>query len=401
MNERFPVEPTPPAQVEYRIHEDGIETIYLSPQPKENIRLHVSLLFLTFLTTTLAGSQGYIDPPSLLVGMTYSVPVLVILLFHEFGHYLTARKYGVDVTLPYVIPGIPFLIGTFGAVIKMRSPLRTKTALFDIGIAGPLAGMAVALPITVVGLLFSRIESFTPSQSLQGLGDSLLFYLLCRIFVGTLQDASHTIILHPTAFAGWVGMLVTMLNLLPVGQLDGGHVTYAILGRQRHLRLGKVILPILLFFGMLPLPYTLYIMLFEAPETAFIHEMKPYGWLNWLLWIGLAGYVISARRQYRWMKNIALPAVLCVGILPFLPALYMQINHTPITAFMKNMTNYGWLGWLLWFWILKRIIKPTHPPIMDEAQPLDRRRMLLGWFALLMFVLIFMPAPFIMNLDLP
>jgi len=401
MNERFSIEPTPPMRVEYRIHEDGVETVYLSPQPKDNIRLHIALLFLTFLTTTLAGSQGYIDPQSLLIGMSYSIPILVILLFHEFGHYLTARKYGVDVTLPYVIPGIPFLIGTFGAVIKMRSPLRTKTSLFDIGIAGPLAGMAVALPITIFGLLLSRIEPFTPGLGSQELGDSLLFYGLCRVLVGTPPDAHHSIILHPTAFAGWVGMLVTMLNLLPVGQLDGGHVTYAIFGRNRHFRLGNLILPVLLLFGMLPLPYTLYVMLFEAPETAFIYEMSPYSWLNWLLWIGLAGYVMYARHHYAWMRNIALPAVLCVGALPFLSGLYALIHDTPVTGFMKAMTNYGWLGWLLWFWILKRVIKPTHPPVMDEALPLDRRRVLLGWLALLIFVLTFTPAPFIMNFDLP
>ncbi len=338
MNERVPTEPTQPIDVEYRIHADGVETRYLPPQPTQNIRRHLILFLLTLLTTTIAGAYG--DGSifmQMLRGLTFSIPLLTILLFHEFGHYLTARKYGVDVTLPYFIPGPPFLIGTFGAVIKMRSPLRSKKALFDIGVAGPLAGVAVAIPVIIVGLLLSEVQPLSGGGSGDfSLGSSVLFWLLAKITVGAVP-ANHDIFLHQIAFAGWVGLLVTMLNLLPIGQLDGGHVTYAILGRHRHQWLGKIVLPILLLFGALPLPQIIYILIYEAPATGII----------------------------------------------------------------KEMASYGWLGWLLWFVILKFLIKPTHPPVMDEAQPLDRRRVLIGWLALLIFVLTFTPAPFIMNFEIP
>ena len=333
MNERIPSEPTPPIAVEYRIYEDGVETVYLPSKPKQQIRRHVVLFLLTLLTTTLAGAYG--DGPwfmQMARGLTFSIPLLTILLFHEFGHYLMARKYGVDVTLPYFIPGLPFLIGTFGAVIKMRSPLRSKNALFDIGVAGPLAGVAVAIPVIIVGLLFSEVRLISSEGGDFALGSSLLFWLLAKIMVAAVP-ANHDIVLHQTAFAGWVGLLVTMLNLLPVGQLDGGHVTYAIFGRIRHGWIGKIVLPLLLLFGLLPLPQIVYILMYDTPATGIINDMA----------------------------------------------------------------RYGWLGWLLWFAILKYLIKPTHPPVMDEAQPLDRRRVLIGWLALLIFVLTFTPAPFITN----
>ena len=343
-----------PIEVEYRAWREGAETLKISAKPKQNVRLHVLLFLLTFLTTTLAWGEGSTALSAVIDGLFYSIPLLTILLFHEFGHYFAARKYGVDVTLPYFIPGIPILIGTFGAVIKMRSPLRSKRALFDIGAAGPLAGVAVAIPIIAVGLAFSHIRPATPENMGDfSLGSSLLFWLLARIITGA-PPAHHDLFLHPTAFAGWVGLLVTMLNLLPVGQLDGGHVAYAMLGKQRHQRLGKAILTILLAFGMLPLPQ----MFFEI-----LRESAPSGWLHELAALAL--------------------------------------TQSPEKGVLVGMAGYGWLGWLLWNWLLRSVITPVHPPVMDESLPLDRTRKLLGWLTLILFALTFMPAPFITLLTRP
>jgi membrane-associated protease RseP (regulator of RpoE activity) len=183
----------------------------------------VILFLATCYTTTAVG------------GLTYSVALLVILLCHEFGHYLQAKRYHVPASLPYFIPIPAPPLGTMGAVIGMRGSSWNRKELFDIGISGPLAGLVPALIFCVVGLQQSSIVPLTQPGDGNGLvlGEPLLFKLLAYWIVGPLP-ADKTIALGPLAYAGWVGMFITALNLMPVSQLDGGHVIYALLRRKAY-----------------------------------------------------------------------------------------------------------------------------------------------------------------------
>jgi membrane-associated protease RseP (regulator of RpoE activity) len=239
-----------------------------------NWRLHGGLFLLTILTTSLAWMMPAVaeiapwEPPldnpldyllyiplayyySLAVlfkyasahpeliaeGATFSASLLAILFSHEMGHYLACRYYKVNATLPYFIPAPPvFLAGTFGAFIKIRSPIPTRRALFDIGLAGPIAGFVVAIPLSVVGVL-----TVGPPMSAEGhllyFNDPLLFRFIARLAGVPLDPTSPT---NPYYMAAWIGLLVTSLNLMPVGQLDGGHGTFALFGARAHRVIGRV-----------------------------------------------------------------------------------------------------------------------------------------------------------------
>ena len=163
-------------------------------------------------------------------GGMYSSSLMTILLAHEMGHYVLARIHGVDVSPPYFIPGPPVVsFGTFGAFIRLREPVTDRKALMDIGAAGPLAGLVVAIPVLLVGLRLSEVGPLTPGGLYEG--NSLLYMAAKWLVLGNIP-AGHDVFLHPVAFAGWVGLLVTALNLFPVGQLDGGHIAYALLGKR-------------------------------------------------------------------------------------------------------------------------------------------------------------------------
>lgn len=192
--------------------------------PRRALRPYLvpAVLFLaTVATTTLAN------------GPFYAICLLGILVVHESGHYLMCRRYRVPSTLPYFIPLPPMIsfLGTLGAVIRMRLQTGQRRILYDIGIAGPLAGLCVALPVSCWGLAHSRVVAKPPPGSSIQLGDSLIFHLLQRIFVGSVGPGQD-VLLHPVALAGWAGLFVTGLNLIPVGMLDGGHVVYGLLGRR-------------------------------------------------------------------------------------------------------------------------------------------------------------------------
>jgi membrane-associated protease RseP (regulator of RpoE activity) len=172
------------------------------------------------------------SPALLLRGLWYSGTILAILGCHELGHYFACRYYDVDASLPFFIPVPILLTGTMGAFIRIREPIRTKQMLFDIGIAGPIAGFAVAVPALLVGLSMSRVVRLPPDNTgLLSLGEPLLFRLLSTLLWGTQPDG-YSLNLHPMAFAAWFGLLATALNLFPIGQLDGGHISYAVLGRR-------------------------------------------------------------------------------------------------------------------------------------------------------------------------
>ncbi len=214
--------------------------------------LALGLLAATVFTTTLVGvgiANANIatlesNPAVLLSGLPYALALMTILGIHELGHYLTARFYKIRATLPYFIP-IPFFLGTFGAFIQMRSPVPNRKALFDVSIAGPLAGFVVTLPLLMWGLAHSTVvplpeqpemldpDALNPSYS-------LLLTLLSRLALGTQLTADKAIDLHPVALAGFLGLIVTALNLMPVGQLDGGHIVHAMFGQRTAIAIGQI-----------------------------------------------------------------------------------------------------------------------------------------------------------------
>lgn len=249
----------------------------LVEQPKLSARiwrLHALLFFLTVLTTILAGvmlaapelapaepplatpldyllyiplaylysvvellKYAFADPHVLRQGVTFSASLLAILFSHEMGHYLACRYYKVDATLPYFIPAPPlFLAGTFGAFIKIRSAIPSRRALFDIGLAGPLAGFVVAVPLSVIGVLTVG-PPLPPQEHVIYFNDPPLFHLVALVAGVPLDPNSPT---NPYYMAAWIGLLVTSLNLMPVGQLDGGHGTFSLFGARAHRLIGRV-----------------------------------------------------------------------------------------------------------------------------------------------------------------
>lgn len=202
---------------------------------RRTLAVHGALLAATTLTCVMASTlrQGFdplTDARTLVHGIPFAATLLAILLVHESGHYLSCRWHGVRASLPYFLPAPPvFLLGTFGAFIRIRSRFPNRRALFDIGASGPWAGFVVALLASAIGLSRSTVTTLPPGPHSWELGDSLLFTLLTRLVLRA--DPAH-VILHDVAFAGWVGLFVTSLNLLPAGQLDGGHVLYAAAGRR-------------------------------------------------------------------------------------------------------------------------------------------------------------------------
>jgi membrane-associated protease RseP (regulator of RpoE activity) len=179
--------------------------------------------------------QALAHPSLLRQGVTFACALLAILTAHEAGHYVACRRYGVDATLPFFIPAPPlFIAGTFGAFIKIKSPIPSRRALFDIGVAGPLAGFVVALPIALLGILTLQPSAMPPTGGAIILNDPPLFRLMASAFGVDLLNAQG----GPFYFAAWIGLLVTGLNLMPVGQLDGGHATYAVFGTRAHKALG-------------------------------------------------------------------------------------------------------------------------------------------------------------------
>ena len=245
------------------------------PAPRPRYWLHL-LLFLVTLGTTF-----------LVYGAGYAGCVVLILLSHEMGHYLTCRYYRVEASLPYFLPGPPLIsLGTFGAVIRIRAPFPTRTACFDIGAAGPLAGMVVAVPILIWGILTSPIGTVEGHPGLL-LGAPLLMNGLTALLRDPIPEGHHLIVNGP-AFAGWVGLLVTFLNLLPAGQLDGGHCLYALFPRH-HRRLSRWMVAACAGFGVLGLIGAL-------PPVAWlpdpVYPLARFFGPAWLVWAGLVGFLL-------------------------------------------------------------------------------------------------------------
>jgi len=280
---------------------------------------HLALFLLTVASTTLVGADHFASfhadfgsrrlelsgAQMLLNGLWYSASILAILAAHEFGHYYACRYYGVDASLPYFLPAPLPLTGTLGAFIRIRQMIPGKRQLFDIGIAGPIAGFVVAVPLLLIGMGLSRVSELpSDTRGFIELGEPLLFRAVAWLFWGTPPEG-YSINMHPMAFAAWFGLLATALNLFPIGQLDGGHISYAVLGRKSTIvTLGTLVVLIGLTFVS----------------------------TSWLVW-------------------------------------------TVLTVVM--LLAFG----------------PRHPRTFDEDVPLDRARLWLAGFALVMFILCFTPTP--------
>jgi membrane-associated protease RseP (regulator of RpoE activity) len=198
------------------------------PLSARDATIHIALFVASCVTTWWAG------------GAAFSATLMGILVCHEAGHYFVGRRHGVPVSLPYFIPLPPQVsLGTMGAVIRMDEPISDRNALFDVGAAGPIAGLVVAVPLLVIGLHLSEVGPLTSDSMIEG--NSILYAVLkYAVFGEWLPGGGVDVQLHPMAFAGWVGLLITMINLIPIGQLDGGHVVRAWLG-ERHERLSAVL----------------------------------------------------------------------------------------------------------------------------------------------------------------
>ena len=312
-----PAELAPPCVPEQlSSHWNGAPTVSVSTDEPLDIRaeapptpiqwrLPLLLFILTILTTLVAGTMlqnvsPFSSPLAILAGVPFSIALLSILLVHEMGHYLTARHYRIQATLPYFIPAppIPFIIGTFGAFIRMKSPIMERKALLEVGAAGPIAGFVVAVAAIILGLQWSTIDKLGIGGSMI-LGEPLMLRLLSHWLLSIPQGAD--VLLHPVAFAGWIGLFITSLNLLPIGQLDGGHIGYAVFGeRQRYISLTMV--GILIGLGLL-------------------------GWKGWLFWAVLTSMigighppVIDAHVPLSRRQRIIAWVALIIFLVTFIPA---------------------------------------------------------------------------------
>lgn len=315
-------------------HEPGAPAA--QPQSKRPVILHFALLLATFLTTTCAGAlyvHGMDGIAPINDGLSYSVPLMLILVCHELGHYIVARLHGVDASLPYFIPFFPwFGLGTMGAVIGMRRVTSDRKKLIDIGAAGPLCGLAVAIPVLLYGLAQSKVTPMAPLGLQEG--NSLLYALLKYKAKGLwLPDGHQDVQLHPTAWAGWAGLLVTMINLLPVGQLDGGHIATAYFGNR---------------------------------------------------------YNVFARRLHRLMPFVA------AGVFVYVYHLVrVEMGPRWKTFLGLNVAAYATVPWLVWYGLVGALRRASgganHPPV--DAKPLPASRKALFWLMVVVFIGIFMPVP--------
>jgi membrane-associated protease RseP (regulator of RpoE activity) len=262
------------------------------------VQYHIS-----YHAISLPAGSGFFNflwrhPAAWLWGFSYSISLLGILLVHELGHFFACRFHHIEATLPFFIPA-PTLIGTFGAFIKIKSPFTSKKALFDVGLAGPLAGFLIALPIIFIGISHSRIVQKETLQTGMALGEPLIFKLIAWLVLGPVAG-QHDILVHPMAFAGWFGLLATAFNLFPIGQLDGGHILYALIGKKSYYA-GIISIAVIVLLGIKYWP----------------------GWLFWALivtMIGLRHPPIFAAEKIDLKRKIMAAIALLIFLVSFTPA---------------------------------------------------------------------------------
>ena len=247
--------------------------------------IHIVLFILTVASTMIVG------------GPAYSITVILILLGHEMGHYLMSRRYGIRSTLPFFLPFPLSPFGTLGAVIRMESATPSRKALFDTGVAGPLTSLLLSIPAIVIGLILSEV--IPASHLVEGtirLGDPLLFSFIQRLVLGEVSE-NFDILLHPIGYAGWVGLFVTALNLLPVGQLDGGHIVYALFGSKSRA-IFLVAIAVMAFITIFYNPgwflLLILIILFGFRHPAPLDDQTPVdGKRKWIGGLTFLGFLLS------------------------------------------------------------------------------------------------------------
>lgn len=360
---------------------------------------HLGLFVVTFLSTTLSGSYfirgkmwGYTEYSwqDFLEGMHYSVPFLLILTVHEFGHYFTARYHKIKTTLPFYIPLPPFpmLIGTMGAIIRIKQAVQSKMIHFDIGLSGPLAGFIVA-----IGLLYYGYSNLPPAEYIYDIhpeykeygenyqehfydndtvmsvavGKNLTILFFERYVADPERIPDVNEFLHyPYLFAGFLALFFTALNLLPIGQLDGGHVLYGLLGSRWHSIVATTFFLGLLFYAGL----------------GYVTPFQSYDQLLWSVPLYIA-FLYFALRGLRKGTQTTLMYALIIFTAQFLLALVKPEIE-------------GFQGWLLFGLLIGRLLGVYHPKSPIE-EPLDLKRQILGWLTLIIFIISFSPAPLIIN----
>lgn len=369
--------------------------------------LHIFLFLLTLLTTTIAGAEWLYGRPVFAYapndhliqwmdwqhakgGLLFSLPFLFVLTCHEFGHYFTARYYKIRVTLPYYIPiwlGFTSTIGTMGAFIRIKDRIFSKKEFFDVGIAGPLAGFVVALPLLYYGFthlpepeyifqIHPEYEQFGlnyPQYVYQNtlgsfsLGENLLF-LFFENFVADphLLPNQYEIIHYPLLFAGYLSLFFTALNLLPIGQLDGGHILYGLIGYRNFNRFSPVLFFLFILYAGL----------------GILSPGIPLDTAQWLYPVYAFYLLLVFQRIVPHIKYAFMLAGLIMVLQFGLAYLFPDLN--------------GYHGWLLFGLILSRFLGIFHPPAPDE-RPLSTGRKVLGCIALVVFILCFSPTPFVIG----
>jgi membrane-associated protease RseP (regulator of RpoE activity) len=367
---------------------------------QDKIWLHVVLFIVTFIVTTFAGTEWQhgkfiwmenYDWPSFTAGLSFSIPFLMFLTVHEFGHYFTAKYHKVRASLPYYIPfwfGFigPFpSIGTMGAVIRIKEHIKSRKEHFDIGIAGPLAGFAIAFGVLYYGFthlppadyifeVHPEYEEFGADweakayEDLVGqfyLGKNLLFYLMENWLV---EDPArmpnvYEIVHYPWLFAGFLGLFFTAINLLPIGQLDGGHILYGLVGYRRHKVVATGLFVLLVFWAGL----------------GFLGERDQESLMIGLPLSLLVTYYLFGRMELP--RNVKM-----------IMALSVVLGQLLMMWFFPDVRGYS--GYIVFAFLIGRFLGVYHPPALFD-QPLGPGRKLLGCLALLIFILCFSPEPFV------
>jgi membrane-associated protease RseP (regulator of RpoE activity) len=357
---------------------------------RTNAWLFAATVASTFVTWL--GMHGPASRTNLVDAAMYTMALMAILLAHEFGHFIAARIHRVDASLPYFIP-LPFVspFGTMGAVIRMRSVIPTRRALLDIGAAGPLAGMALALPIYSWGIAHSQIVAMDGTQGdFVTLGSSLLSRLIDLAF-GPVVPENHDILLSPVGFAGWVGMFVTMINLLPVGQLDGGHVAYALFGPKQN-RIAQWVHRSMLAFFVVSLASFVARDLRAGLGLWHIgrHVNNSLFWLVWFEVLAVLGMLSSRRDGSSDGIGVRTRAIATLGL-------------ALLAGFFRDEASIRvWAAWAIGLAVLVAMevrwgALRASSTLLDHpatgAEPLRFGRAVVAVVTLALFALLFMPTP--------
>ena len=362
-----------PIANEYPQPEDSLpqkSTRLKDTQPESSsLSFHIFLFIATVMTTVTVGTFHFhtMDPDmpnraGLLLqamlhkGLPFSLALLGILLAHEMGHYFTARHYKVRASLPYFIP-FPFGIGTLGAVIKLRSAPRNRAKLLDIGLMGPLVGLIVALPLAIYGFNSEKlVETAGGAYGIQ-FGDSILTWTLTYLIHGPIPQGMDLLI-TPVAYAAWLGFFVTALNLMPAGQLDGGHIIYGLTGKKHGL-ISHLTFLLLAMWGL---------------WGGTLDTSPPMLLLSILISVFIIYLIFSPKTKVK--RNLLIVLVLLWVVAK---------SYIMTTGVVTSI-------WLIWSAVLYSF-GLDHPPARDLHRPLDVRRTIMGWFSMFIFIVTFVPKP--------